>query len=384
MRVLLVIGTRPEAIKLAPVVMALGEADADTDVRVVATSQHKEMLAQALRVFDIEPDIDLDVMTAGQTPNRVAAAIFDRFDAVLDALAPDWVVVQGDTTTTMAAAVASFNAGVRVAHVEAGLRTGDLGDPFPEEANRRLVARVASLHFAATKRARQALIDEGVSPTDVIVTGNTVVDAVHWIRDRAEATPAVLPPCAAGTRRITLTTHRRETIGPGLERICAAIRALHRRLGPALEVAIPVHPNPRVKATIERRLGGVEGVRLLEPLDYPSFLALLDGSFLILTDSGGVQEEAPSLGKPTLVLRRTTERQEAIEAGCARLVGTDEDAIVDHVLALWNDPAAYRAMSEVANPFGDGNAGQRIAAALRGDAVEPFQPTPTATAARRA
>ncbi len=388
MTILIVIGTRPEAIKLAPVVRALTAQDAAVDVRVVATSQHRELLAQALAVFDIQPHIDLDVMTAGQTPNRVAAAIFERFDEVLDASRPDWVVVQGDTTTTMAAAVAGFYAGARVAHVEAGLRTGDLTNPFPEEANRCLVSRVADLHFAATARARQALLAEGVAEDRILVTGNTVVDAVGWILDRApsgtqQAAPDALSASVAkadpdsvstGTRRLVLTTHRRETIGHGLMHICAAVRTLIERLGPELEVTIPVHPNPQVKATIESELGQTPGVVLLPPLDYPAFLRLLRSSFLILTDSGGVQEEAPSLGVPTLVLRQTTERGEALEAGCARLVGTDQDAIVENVMSLWNDAAAYRAMTDVSNPFGDGHAAERIAAALLGHPIEPFDP----------
>lgn len=372
MRILIVIGTRPEAIKLAPVVRALGRLDAAAEVKVAATSQHRELLAQALASFGITPHVDLDIMTDAQSPNRVAAAIFARLDPLLEAMRPDWVVVQGDTTTTMAAAVAGFYAGARIAHVEAGLRTGDLASPFPEEANRCLVSRVASRHFAATERARQALLAEGVDGDRILVTGNTVIDAALWISgSSADALPVLAPP-PAGCRRLLVTSHRRESIGAGLENICAAIRTLTERLGAALEVVVPVHPNPAVTATIEQRLGGLASVRLLPPVDYPGFLALIAGSFLVLTDSGGIQEEAPTFHTPVLVLRQTTERQEAIDAGCARLVGTETAAIVDQVLALWHDPVAYHAMASVANPFGDGRAAERIAAALLGRPVTPF------------
>ena len=381
--ILVVAGTRPEAIKLAPVVMALRD-EADAAVRLVSTAQHRDLLDEALGVFGLEPDHDLDIMTDGQTPNQVSAAIFDRFAPVLATEKPRWVVVQGDTTTTVAAAICAFYAGARVAHVEAGLRTGDLANPFPEEGNRALVGRIASWHFAATPQARDNLLREAIDPRAVAVVGNPVIDALAWVRAReaqADASTSLAPIAnlAPETRLVVLTAHRRESFGDGLENIARAVLRIgdqvRRDSDLPLAVALPVHPNPRVRAVFDRAFADQPWIHRLPPLRYPDFVALLDRAFLVMTDSGGVQEEAPSLGKPVLVLRDKTERTEAVEAGTARLVGTDPDRIVDAFTTLWNEPDAYRAMASIPNPYGDGQAATRIAAALTGRAFSPFQPT---------
>ena len=375
-KILVVVGTRPEAIKLAPVVRALRKTTAAT-VRLVSSAQHRDLLDDALRVFDLVPDHDLDVMTDGQSPNQVCAAIFDRFEPILAREKPDWVVVQGDTTTTVAAALCAFYAGARVAHVEAGLRTGDLANPFPEEANRAVVSRIATRHFPATATARDNLLREGIDDATISITGNPVIDALEWVRDRTDANP--LPDLPANTRLVVLTAHRRESFGHGLEQIAKAILEIGATVhadadAPAIQVALPMHPNPRVHAVFDRAFAGHPFIQRLPPLSYPDFVALLDRAFLVMTDSGGVQEEAPSLGKPVLVLREKTERVEAVVAGTACLVGTDPQRIVASFLSLWNDQDAYRTMASIPNPYGDGRASERIAAALCHRPFSPFVP----------
>ncbi len=355
---LVVAGTRPEAIKLAPVVEALRDRGEIRPV-LVATSQHREMLRQALAPFGLEPEIDLDVMTDGQTPTRVAFEVMRRFEPVLSSTQPAWTVVQGDTTSALAAAVASFYAGVPVAHVEAGLRTGRLDSPFPEEFNRRAIAVATSLHFAPTAGAAANLAAEGIPGDRVMVVGNTVVDAVH----RILASGTTVAP-SSGAPLILVTLHRRESFGGPVERVLGAIRTLALEREGRVRIIYPVHPNPNVAGPAHALLDGVPGVELCEPMDYPELLRTFSAARFALSDSGGIQEEAPSVGVPVLVLRETTERPEVIEAGWARLVGTDPERILAESRRLLDDDDAHRAMTSGPNPFGDGRAGWAIAAAL--------------------
>ncbi|MBY0337219.1 MAG: UDP-N-acetylglucosamine 2-epimerase (non-hydrolyzing) [Acetobacteraceae bacterium] len=367
-RVLVCVGTRPEAIKLFPVILAL-KADPRFECRVCATAQHREMLDQVLRLAAVAPDRDLDLMRPGQTLTSITTGVLETFGPVLEAEHPDWVVVQGDTTTAMAGALAAFYRKVPVAHVEAGLRTGNMHAPFPEEANRRLVGVLASLHFAPTERARAALLAENVAPQRVVVTGNTVVDALLATRAQlgahaaeTAALRAALPAAGDSRRVILVTAHRRENLDGGMERIAAALRTLADR-GDTF-VAFPVHPNPRVRGPMEAMLGDHPSIALLPPLDYLPFIAALDRCDFVLTDSGGVQEEAPSFGKPVLVMRDVTERPEAVEAGTSRLVGSQTERILAEATRLLDDPAAHAAMRRAHNPYGDGRAAERIRDAL--------------------
>ena len=359
MRALVVIGTRPEAIKLGPVVAAL-RARADTEVRVCVTGQHREMVDPLLALFDLRPDHDLDLMRPNQDLATLTANALVGVTAVLDETRPDWVVVQGDTTTALAAGLAGFYRGVRVAHVEAGLRTHDLRHPFPEEMNRRVVDLVSAVHFAPTERARANLLRDGTDPERIHVTGNTVIDALHHVLRRTDALPVDVPD---GARVVLVTAHRRESFGAGLAAICDALRSIADEFAD-VQIVYPVHLNPNVRVPVAERLGGHARITLLAPLEYASLVRLMWRSTLILTDSGGIQEEAPSLGKPVLVLRDTTERPEAVEAGCARLVGTDAERIVSEARRLLTDRSEYERMARVANPFGDGHASERIASAL--------------------
>ncbi len=353
---MVILGTRPEVVKLAPVVRALRE-DPAVDVLVCATAQHRDMLDLALEVFDIRPNIDLDLMQPNQQLHEVTARVLQAVTGTLREVRPQCVLVQGDTTTAMAAAMAAFYEGVPVGHVEAGLRTGDLTNPFPEEMNRKVIGTFATLHFAPTPRARMALLAEGVPEDRVFMTGNTVIDALTMIPEVTERHPAE-------RGRILVTAHRRESFGPPLVSICAGLRRLATR-NPALEIVYPVHRNPQIQEPVFRLLADLPNVHLIEPLGYTDFVAAMRRADIILTDSGGVQEEAPSLGKPVLVLRETTERPEAVEAGAAILVGTDADRIVLECERLLFDDALYAAMSTVQNPFGDGHASARIVAALK-------------------
>jgi len=369
MRVLSVFGTRPEAIKMAPVVRALA-AHPRIDSRICVTAQHRDMLDQVLHAFDITPDHDLDLMKPGQDLFDITSRALVGLRDVLAAEQPNAVLVHGDTTSCLAGALAGFYARIPVGHVEAGLRTGDLTAPFPEEANRVLADQICRWHFAPTERSRAALIAEGLDPAGVHVTGNTVIDALLWMRDKVRATSletwrplygsawdAIRDPA----RRIVLITgHRRESFGQGFENICAAIRTLALN-HPEVHLVYPVHLNPNVQEPVRRTLAGLDNVHLLHPLDYPPFVRLMDRSTLILTDSGGIQEEAPSLGKPVLVMRNTTERPEGIAAGTVALVGTDTQRIVDGVHDLLTDPEAYARFASAHNPYGDGAAAERIA-----------------------
>src|SRR5256886_10064899 len=362
-RVLVVIGTRPEAIKLAPVVRAARAAG--FDVQVCVTGQHREMLRPVLELFDIAPDHDLDLMTPGQTLPRLTAAALEGTTGVIEKCNPSWVIVQGDTTTALAAALAAFYAGIPVAHVEAGLRTNDKRQPFPEEANRRMVDDLADLHFPPTERARANLIREGHSGATLRVTGNTGIDALRYaIPLDYEIARGPLAAIPRDRRIVLVTAHRRESFGDGIVAIC---RALERLVGETddIQVVYPVHLNPNVQDPVRARLSDNERITLLPPLDYMSLIQLMRASTLILTDSGGIQEEAPSLGRPVLVLREVTERPEAVEAGCARLIGTNASRVGRQARPHPQDDAAYQRMAHVANPFGDGHASERIVDALR-------------------
>ena len=354
-KILCVLGTRPEAIKMAPVVHAL-RAAGWCEVLVVATGQHRDLLDTALADFGLAPDFDLDVMREGQPLAALTSRLNEGLDALCAELEPDCVVAQGDTTTTMVSALVAFHRGVPFAHVEAGLRTGDPLAPFPEEMNRRLCGRLAAWHFAPTARAARALLDEGAAPGRVVRTGNTAIDALHFTLARIPTTP----PSAVPT--ILVTAHRRESFGAPLAGICDAVRELAR--GGAVRIVFPVHPNPEVRATVDAALGAVPGVELSPPLDRSAFVRAMRDAALILTDSGGVQEEAPSLGTPVLVLRDVTERPEAIEAGAAVLVGTDPVRIVAAARRALGQPATPRE-GFWRSPFGDGRAALRIEAVLR-------------------
>ncbi|ERS83398.1 hypothetical protein Q667_19080 [Marinobacter sp. C1S70] len=370
MKILTVFGTRPEAIKMAPVVHALESAE-DIESAVCVTAQHREMLDQVLGLFGIEPEFDLDIMSPGQSLEQITSRILEGMGEVLNAFRPDMVLVHGDTATTFAASLAAFYHQIPVGHVEAGLRTGNLYSPWPEEANRKLTGVLADLHFAPTDTSRENLVREAVDPAKIVVTGNTVIDALFWVRDRIrsdetlqanldEALPAVMPSQDV----LLVTGHRRESFGGGFERICEALRALALRY-PSLAIVYPVHLNPNVREPVNRLLAGLANVHLIEPLDYLPFVYLMDRSTIILTDSGGIQEEAPSLGKPVLVMRETTERPEAVSAGTVKLVGTNVAKITQEVSSLLDDAKAYEAMSLAHNPYGDGEASSRIVHALR-------------------
>lgn len=381
--VLVVLGTRPEAIKLAPVILELRRRGLPH--RVLTTGQHRELTLGALAMFGIVPDLDLAIMRPGQTPSQVAAAVLAGLEPVLAAAPPDWMLIQGDTTTVLAAAIAAHYARIRVAHVEAGLRSHDRAHPFPEEFNRVLVSHAANLHLAPTALSREHLLREGIADWRIAVTGNPVVDALQLILARptppeAGALLDALPP---GRRLILVTTHRRESFGAPLEGTCAALQQLAAR--PDVSILLPLHPNPAVRETLLARLGGQEAIHLCEALDYAALLSVMQQSHLVLTDSGGIQEEAPSLGKPVLVLRERTERPEGLTAGCARLVGTDPARIVAAVSELLDDPLAYAAMAQAQSPYGDGRAAGRIVDALT-DFHDPGtsqkdEPTATASAA---
>jgi len=365
---MVVFGTRPEAIKLAPVIRRLREQAERFDVRVCVTAQHRGLLDQVLDVFDIQPDYDLDLMRPGQTLTESTARILAALEPVIAGERPDFVLVQGDTTTAMCGALAAFYQDARVGHVEAGLRTGDLRQPFPEEMNRVLVSKLATLHFAPTASARQNLLDEGVVPESIFVTGNTGIDAVLEVAAALEAgsLPSGKWPSLDPRKKLVLVTaHRRESFGAGFERICQALRDIAKR-GDA-EVVYPVHPNPNVEEPVNRLLRGAPGIHLITPLPYVPFVDLMRRAYLLLTDSGGIQEEAPSLGKPVLVMREKTERPEAVEAGTARLVGTDRATILAETALLFDDPAVYARRSRIHNPYGDGRAASRIRDILSGD-----------------
>ena len=363
-KVLVVFGTRPEAIKMAPVVQSLQQDG--WNARVCVTAQHRQMLDQVLALFRISADYDLDVMQPGQDLYDITTRVMLGLRDVLREFQPDIVFVHGDTTTTFAASLAAFYERIPVAHVEAGLRTGNLQSPWPEEANRKLTGALAGLHFAPTEIARDNLLAEGVDPGSIHVTGNTVIDALQNVVAHLEDAGAglfdgqALQPVIEGSSRLVLVTgHRRESFGQGFENICAALAQLARQY-PDCQIVYPVHLNPNVQAPVQRVLSGIDNVHLVEPLDYLPFVSLMNRSYLILTDSGGIQEEAPSLGKPVLVMRETTERPEAVTAGTVCLVGSDTDTIVRETSRLLDDRDAYARMARAINPYGDGRACERI------------------------
>jgi UDP-N-acetylglucosamine 2-epimerase (non-hydrolysing) len=364
MKLLVVFGTRPEAIKMAPLVKDLKKS-ATLEVKVCVTAQHRQMLDQVLQLFEITPDYDLDLMRPGQTLSQLTINILTGMDGVLAEYLPDWVLVHGDTSTTMATSLAAYYRRIGVAHVEAGLRTNNLYSPWPEEGNRQITGRLAGLHFAPTKESRMNLLTEGVREEQIHVTGNTVVDALLSMSNRIDndeilrSNLSSLFPFLDQSKRLVLVTgHRRENFGVGFESICHALKDI--ALEPGVQVVYPVHLNPQVQEPVRRILGEAAQVHLVEPLDYLPFIYLMKCSHLILTDSGGIQEEAPSLGKPVLVMRETTERPEAVAAGTVRLVGTDHNRIVNETLNLLKDDAAYQRMAFAHNPYGDGAACQRI------------------------
>lgn len=375
MKVLVVFGTRPEAIKMAPLVKAL-QADSFFDARLVVTAQHREMLDQVLGLFALHPEYDLDVMRPGQDLYDVTSKVLLGLREVLSDFKPDLVLVHGDTATTFAGTLAAFYQQIPVGHVEAGLRTGDLYAPWPEEANRQLTGRLARWHFAPTERNKNSLLAEGISEKEVLVTGNTVIDALQWVVQKIEQTPALqreingaldgagLEVELSSQRYVLITGHRRENFGGGFENICQALSAL-AETNPDVHFVYPVHLNPNVQGPVKRLLEGLANVHLIEPLGYEPFVYLMQNSYLVLTDSGGVQEEAPGLGKPVLVMRDTTERPEAVEAGTVRLVGTDSSVIRDAVQELLDDDAVYERMSLAHNPYGDGKACSRIVEFLK-------------------
>lgn len=362
-RILVVFGTRPEAIKLFPVIHAL-KADPRFECVVCVSAQHRQMLDQVLEIAGIVPDHDLDVMQPDQTLDALTANLLTGLGKVMDEARPDRVVVQGDTATAMAGALAAYYRKLPVDHVEAGLRSGNIYHPWPEEVNRKIIGSMASLHFAPTETAQNALVNENVDPARVHVTGNSVIDALHWVTAEIARDPSLAAGLAelearfAGKRIIGVTSHRRENFGEGMEQIATAIRRIAERSDSA--VIFPVHLNPNVRKVMNERLSGLDNVALIEPLDYPHFARLIAIAEIMLTDSGGVQEEAPALGKPVLVMRETTERPEGVAAGTARLVGTSAERIVTEISTLLDDREAYETMARAHNPFGDGQTARRI------------------------
>ncbi|MBB1492197.1 UDP-N-acetylglucosamine 2-epimerase (non-hydrolyzing) [Paracoccus sp. MC1854] len=361
-KILCTVGTRPEAIKMAPVIRAL-QADPSFECRVLATAQHRQMLDQVLDLFEITPDIDLDIMEPGQTLGGLTGRLLIRLEEVLAAEQPDAVLAQGDTTTVLATALSSFYAQVPFGHVEAGLRTGDIANPFPEELNRVVASRLSRWHFAPTRLSADRLLAEGYPAADIHVTGNTVIDALHHVAATKPHIGLALDP---GKRLLLVTLHRRENFGEPLGRICDALARLVED-NPDVQMVLPVHHNPNVRGVVHERFGAMDRVLLCEPLDYASFVAAMSRATLILSDSGGVQEEAPALGKPVLVLRETTERPEAVSAGTTRLVGTESEPIRAAAQTLLDDPAACAAMASRGSPYGDGKAASRIVEVLRRD-----------------
>ncbi len=363
-KLMVVLGTRPEAIKLAPVILGAKDRADTFETVVITTGQHKEMLAQMLDEFGITPDKDLQIMKPDQTLAHITTAALEGLSDAITAHQPDWVVVQGDTTTTFAGALAAFYQKVKVAHVEAGLRTYDKHQPYPEEINRTLTGHLADIHFPPTTMSRDNLLRENIPADRIFVTGNTAIDALFLTLKKMGRTPNKAGPVRP-RERILLTAHRRENQGPNLEQICDAVLTLVDRY-PSLQVTYPVHLSPRVRATVMPKLGDHPRITLTDPLGYPEFVQAMDDADIILTDSGGVQEEAPSLGKPVLVLRESTERPEASEAGTARIVGADRDVIVRETARLVDDDQAYAAMARADNPYGDGTAAAQILDRLAG------------------
>ncbi len=378
--VLTVFGTRPEAIKVAPLIRAIEARNALLS-RTLVTAQHREMLDQVNDLFGIVPDTDLNIMAKGQTLNGIASRVIGELDTVLAEEAPDAVLVQGDTTTVMGASIAAFNRSIPIIHLEAGLRSGNLQSPFPEEANRKLTSQLSALHLAPTPRSRDNLLAEGIRPDDVVVTGNTVIDALHLAVDMnvAPTDPIVGDYVAADRPKLLVTTHRRENLGSAMENIGDALAELAEDR-PELLILLPAHRNPLVRDAVLPRVEKFDNVLVTEPLSYGEFTTVMAASDVILTDSGGIQEEAPSLGKPVLVMRENTERPEAVDAGSVKLVGTDKNLIVAEVARLLDDVLAYDSMAKAVNPYGDGRAADRSVAAIEellgvGERIGEFAPS---------
>lgn len=366
MKVLSIFGTRPEAVKMAPIVQLLKQKDG-VESRVCVTAQHRQMLDQVLELFQIQPDYDLDLMRDGQSLAQISASIFTNLDPVLAEFKPDWILVVGDTTTVVTTSQLAYYHRIKLGHVEAGLRTHNKWHPFPEEINRRIATVIADLHFAPTDWSKGNLLREGVAEEKILVTGNSVIDALKFVVNQPEPGETTALLDILGTRRasrrlVLVTAHRRENFGQPLENICTAIRELAAR--DDVEIVYPVHLNPKVQEPVNRILGGVAHVTLLGPQDYLPMVHLMKHAWLILTDSGGIQEEAPSLGVPVLVLRETTERPEGVEAGTLKVIGTETRAIVHEAKCLLEDQAAYEAMAKATNPYGDGHTAERIVNAL--------------------
>jgi len=376
LKVMSIFGTRPEAIKMAPIILELKRNSDTVDNQVVVTAQHRQMLDQVLEIFDITPDYDLDIMQKNQTPTVVAASVLSQIEPILKKEKPDWVLVQGDTTTVAVVSLAAFYARIKIGHVEAGLRTHEKWQPFPEEINRRVAGVIADLHFAPTRRSRENLLKEGISDKQIFITGNPVIDALNRMAAKpADLTPLNLP--SNYNKLILVTAHRRENFGKPLENICQALREIAKRYNDQIQIVYPVHMNPNVHEPVYRFLKDLRNIMLVKPLDYLTLVHLMKISSLVLTDSGGIQEEAPGLGKPVLVLREVTERPEAVEAGTVKIVGTDREKIVAETIHLMENSNEYNRMSQAVNPYGDGRAAKRIVDALLGKSVEAFLPEVT-------
>lgn len=371
MKILSIFGTRPEAVKMAPVVHALNQSKRISH-KVCVTAQHREMLDSVLKIFDIQPDFDLNIMKTAQSLEQITASILHELSVVLKQEKPDRILVHGDTATTFTASLAAFYQKIPIGHVEAGLRTQNLYSPWPEEGNRKLTSALADLHFAPTDTTRQNLLLENIAKDRIHVTGNTVIDAILWARQKIDTSPDLktrlnqsLPPLSNGKRQILITGHRRENFGGGLQQICEAIRTLAQ--DSSLQIIYPVHLNPQVQKPVYSLLDGLDNVHLLPPQDYLPFVELLGRTHILLTDSGGLQEEAPALGIPTLLMRETTERPEAIEAGTVKMVGTDARRLVSETRHLLENPDAWQKMADSINPYGNGDASQKILLALENE-----------------
>lgn len=365
-KVLLVFGTRPEAIKMAPLAIALNALNDEFETKVCVTGQHREMLDQVLNLFELKPDFDLNLMKPGQTLTDITSGVLKGLNEVFDTWLPDVVLVHGDTATTFAASLAAYYHKVQVGHVEAGLRTGDIYSPWPEEANRQLTSVLTHYHFAPTQNSYENLIKENINATNIVITGNTVIDALLTVKEKVETDQEMQARFAqqfdfldASKKLILVTGHRRENFGQGFEDICLALANIAQK-NPEVQIVYPVHLNPNVQKPVNELLSGIDNIKLIEPQDYLPFVYLMNKSYLILTDSGGIQEEAPSLGKPVLVMRDTTERPEAVSAGTVKLVGTDPVVIEDSVMELLENENLYKKMTEAHNPYGDGTACQQI------------------------
>ena len=365
LKVLSIIGTRPEVIKMAPIIKEMQKFTDDIVAKVCITAQHREILDQALNLFGIAPDYDLNLMRQNQSTTQVASLVLAELEPILQREKADWVLLQGDTTTVMAASLAAYYAKVKIAHVEAGLRTFDKWQPFPEEINRRVVGVIADLHFAPTQQSRHNLLREGVPDERVLVTGNSVIDALRWAAEQPFDFNLPNLNLNENCRLILVTSHRRENIGQPIRNICSALRTLAERHQSDVQIVFPIHPNPNIQQPVRQTLENIPNIALLPPLDYLSLVQLMKRAYLVLTDSGGIQEEAPGLGKPVLVLRNLTERPEAVRTGTVRLVGTDSETILVEVERLLEDSKEYTRMAQAVNPYGDGFAAQRIVAALR-------------------